>query len=49
MILVTGASGFVGAAVVRQLLAAGHAVRALIRPTSAHTNLAGLPVEIAQG
>jgi dihydroflavonol-4-reductase len=49
MILVTGASGFVGAAVVRQLLAAGHAVRALIRPTSAHTNLAGLAVEIAQG
>ncbi len=49
MILVTGASGFVGAAVVRQLIAAGHAVRALIRPTSAQTNLAGLPVEIAQG
>src|SRR5215472_16367328 len=49
MILITGASGFVGAAVVRQLLQAGHAVRAFIRPTSAHTNLAGLPVEIVQG
>lgn len=49
MILITGASGFVGAAVVRQLLHAGHAVRALIRSTSARTNLAGLPVEIVQG
>src|ERR1700746_2019186 len=49
MILITGASGFVGAAVVRQLLAAGHAVRALIRPTSARAHLAGLPVEIVQG
>jgi dihydroflavonol-4-reductase len=49
MILVTGASGFVGAAVVRQLLAAGYTVRALIRATSIRTNLAKLPVEIAQG
>jgi dihydroflavonol-4-reductase len=49
MILITGASGFVGAAVVRQLLQAGHTVRALIRPTSTRTNLAKLPVETAQG
>ena len=49
MILITGANGFVGAAVVRQLLAAGHAVRALIRPTSARANLDGLAVEIVQG
>src|SRR5262249_7687695 len=49
MILITGASGFVGAAVARQLLAAGHAVRTLIRPTSARTNLDGLVVEIVQG
>jgi dihydroflavonol-4-reductase len=49
MILITGASGFVGAAVVRQLLAAGHAVRALIRPNSARANLDLLAVEIVQG
>jgi len=49
MILITGASGFVGAAVVRQLLQAGHEVRALVRPTSSRTNLARLPVEVARG
>ena len=49
MILVTGGSGFVGAAVVRELLQAGHEVRAFIRPTSMRTNLARLPVEIVQG
>jgi dihydroflavonol-4-reductase len=49
MILITGGSGFVGAAVVRQLVQAGHAVRALVRPSSARINLAGLPVEIVQG
>jgi dihydroflavonol-4-reductase len=49
MILITGASGFIGAAVVRQLVQAGHAVRALVRPTSAPTNLAGLPLETVHG
>ena len=49
MILVTGASGFVGSAVVRHLLQAGHHVRELVRPTSARINFAGLPVETMEG
>jgi dihydroflavonol-4-reductase len=49
MILVTGASGFVGSAVAKRLVQAGHRVRALVRPTSARTNLADLPLGIAEG
>ena len=48
-ILVTGASGFVGAAVARAALAAGHKVRALVRATSSRTNLTDLNVELAEG
>jgi dihydroflavonol-4-reductase len=47
--LVTGASGFVGSAVARRLLAAGITVRALLRGTSDRRNLEGLPVEVAVG
>ena len=47
--LITGASGFVGSAVLRQLIKAGHSIRALIRPKSDPRNLAGLPVEIVYG
>jgi dihydroflavonol-4-reductase len=47
--LVTGASGFVGAAVVRALLAAGWQVRALLRQQSNRRNLEGLAVEPALG
>jgi dihydroflavonol-4-reductase len=47
--LVTGANGFLGAAVVRQLLAAGWAVRAFVRPQSDRRNLAGLHVEVREG
>ena len=43
--LITGGTGFVGTAVVRHLLKAGHHIRALVRPTSECFNLEGLPVE----
>src|SRR5260370_922184 len=41
-VLVTGATGFVGTAVARALIAAGRPVRALCRPNSERRNLAGL-------
>jgi dihydroflavonol-4-reductase len=47
--LVTGATGFVGAAVVRALLARGVPVRVLARPGSDRRNLAGLPLDVAEG
>lgn len=47
--LVTGANGFVGAAVVRRLLDRGEAVRALVRGRSSPTNLEGLDIEIVRG
>lgn len=47
--LVTGATGFVGAAVLRCLIAAGHNVRALVRPNSDRRNLSGVDCEIVTG
>ena len=49
LVLVTGATGFVGSAVARAALARGMRVRVLLRKTSDRSNLAGLPVEEAIG
>ena len=48
-VLVTGATGFVGSAVARHLLAEGESVRVLVRPESNRSNIADLAVEIAVG
>lgn len=47
--LVTGATGFVGSHVARQLVAAGESVRALARPSSRRQALDGVAVEWAEG
>ena len=47
--LVTGGTGFVGANVVRELLAQRRSVRVLARPRSDRRALAGLDVEICEG
>ena len=46
---VTGASGFIGANLVRLLLQQGYAVRSLVRPTSRLDNLQGLDIEVVVG
>jgi len=47
--LVTGATGFVGSHVARQLVGAGHAVRVLVRPGSNVQSLADIAVERIDG
>ncbi len=47
--LVTGATGFIGSAVARRLLARGESVRVLARAGGDRRNLAGLDVEIIEG
>src|SRR5262249_37290639 len=47
--LVTGASGFIGSRLVRQLVERGDDVKVLIRPTASRKMLKGLPIEIAEG
>jgi dihydroflavonol-4-reductase len=48
-VLVTGAGGFVGSALVRALLAAGYQVVALVQPDAGTSNIADLPVEKVVG
>jgi dihydroflavonol-4-reductase len=47
--LVTGASGFVGSAVARALIARGLHVKVLMRPTASRLNIAGLHCEPVAG
>ena len=46
---VTGGTGFIGGAVARRLLEAGHEVRALVRPSADTRQLDGLPTERVEG
>lgn len=46
---VTGATGFIGASIARELLKDGVAIRALVRPGADLRNLAGLDLELWQG
>ena len=47
--LITGATGFLGSAIMRHLLDAGHDVRVLVRAKSNRRNLNDFPVEIREG
>jgi dihydroflavonol-4-reductase len=48
-VLLTGATGFLGSEIARELVRQGHTVRALVRPTSRRDALAGLPIEAVVG
>ncbi len=47
--LLTGATGFIGAAVLRALVRRGHAVRVLVRPGSDRANLDGVACAVVEG
>ncbi len=48
-VFVTGATGFVGYALVRRLLSDGADVKVLVRPTSDATRLMGLNIDVVEG
>src|SRR5215467_11621357 len=48
-VLVTGANGFIGSHLVRELLDRGYEVSGLVRPTSDIRSLQGLPIRIFLG
>lgn len=49
VVLLTGATGFVGSAIARALIGSGYAVRALVRSSSVRNNLGGLDLETFDG
>lgn len=49
MVLVTGANGFLGSAVLRHLMGAGYSVRVLLREGSEESIIKGLNIEIVRG
>jgi dihydroflavonol-4-reductase len=48
-VMLTGATGFLGSAIARALHAAGHPIRALVRPGTPRAVLDGVPVEAVPG